>query len=178
MTEGSALPREVKKKIIHFTSGETLEVEDSEMEEEEEEAEQSTNKPPFEEPAEKTKLSFKNVVILIGRISLLACDFLGERLAGALGLNAAKYQYAVDQYHRHHQHKQTRISQTDGLQEAQTETSHLSARLDGSHYGAAGNGRDPAAATAAAAQESPAENRGKTGGCHNRGYQADEERLE
>lgn len=28
-----------------------------------------------------------------------ACDFLGERLAGALGLNAAKYQYAIDQYH-------------------------------------------------------------------------------
>lgn len=32
----------------------------------------------------------------------LACDFLGERLAVALGLKAAKYQYAIDQYHREH----------------------------------------------------------------------------
>lgn len=32
----------------------------------------------------------------------LACDFLGERLAGALGLKAAKYQYAIDQYDRDH----------------------------------------------------------------------------
>lgn len=29
----------------------------------------------------------------------LACDFLGKRLAGLLGLDAAKYQYAIDQYH-------------------------------------------------------------------------------
>lgn len=83
----------------------------------------------------QTRFSFKNVAILVGRISLLgmsqlnikhksitltnltksislsfhvilfhilACDFLGERLAGALGLNAAKYQYAIDQYQHDH----------------------------------------------------------------------------
>lgn len=32
----------------------------------------------------------------------LACDFLGKKLAGVLGLDAAKYQYAIDQYHRNH----------------------------------------------------------------------------
>lgn len=31
-----------------------------------------------------------------------ACDFLGERLAGALGLSAAKYQYAIDRYQHDH----------------------------------------------------------------------------
>ena len=35
-----------------------------------------------------------------------ACDFLGERLASLLGLDAAKYQYAIDQHandlHRRH----------------------------------------------------------------------------
>lgn len=30
----------------------------------------------------------------------LACDFLGEKLAGVLGLNTAKYQYAVDEHQR------------------------------------------------------------------------------
>lgn len=33
----------------------------------------------------------------------LACDFLGKKLAGVLGLDAAKYQYAIDQYHQNHQ---------------------------------------------------------------------------
>lgn len=31
------------------------------------------------------------------------CDFFGEKMASLLGLNAAKYQYAIDQHHRHHQ---------------------------------------------------------------------------
>lgn len=32
----------------------------------------------------------------------LACDFLGKNLAGVLGLDAAKYQYAIDQHQRNH----------------------------------------------------------------------------
>lgn len=78
---------------------------------------------------EKTKRSFKNVAILVGRMSLLACDFLGERLAGALGLNTAKYQYAIDQYHREH-----KVTSDDPKDKA--ENIYLSPRLDGSHYGA------------------------------------------
>lgn len=35
----------------------------------------------------------------------LACDFLGKKLAGLLGLDAAKYQYAIDQYHVKHKVK-------------------------------------------------------------------------
>ncbi|XP_047184852.1 protein FAM177A1 isoform X3 [Scophthalmus maximus] len=82
-----------QRKIIHFASGETLEEESSG-----EEGEPAANAPPFGEPAERTRFSFKNMAILVGRISLLTCDFFGERLAGALGLNAAKYQYAIDQH--------------------------------------------------------------------------------
>ena len=29
-----------------------------------------------------------------------ACEYLGEKLARLLGLHAAKYQYAIDQFHR------------------------------------------------------------------------------
>lgn len=36
-----------------------------------------------------------------------ACDFLGERLAAALGLNAAKYQYAIDLYDHNQKVKHT-----------------------------------------------------------------------
>lgn len=35
----------------------------------------------------------------------LACDFLGKKLAGVLGLDAAKYQYAIDQYQQNHKVK-------------------------------------------------------------------------
>lgn len=89
---GPALTKQ--KKIVHFSSGETLELEDSEEEEEEE---QTSSTSPFRKPAERvrmffkkekilhviscvqsvsfffqTKLSFRNVAVLVGRISLLS----------------------------------------------------------------------------------------------------------
>lgn len=99
--EGLASAKE--RKVIHFSSGETLVVEDSEEEEVE-----TSNKTPFEEPKQKvgiclrggetcgeclatvsscdcfclfssqTRLSFKNVAILVGRFSLLGmpCDII------------------------------------------------------------------------------------------------------
>ncbi|KAF1376299.1 hypothetical protein PFLUV_G00210070 [Perca fluviatilis] len=156
-----------QRRITYFSSGETLEEEDSEEEEEEEE--QSSNRPPFREPAEKTRLSFKNMALLVGRISLLTCDFLGERLAGALGLNAAKYQYAIDQHHR--DHKTTSSKARDNLKGEQAAATHLSPGLDGRHYGATGDVRRPADS-----QESCDEKHTDTSeGCHNRAYQADED---
>ncbi|XP_030578060.1 protein FAM177A1 [Archocentrus centrarchus] len=155
-----------EKKVIHFSSGETLEVEDSEEEEE-----QPSNRTPFEEPQQKTRLSFKNVAILVGRFSLLACDFLGERLAGAFGLSAAKYQYAIDRYHR--DHKTTSSRAADGAMGGQAEPGNLSPGCDGSRYGATGDvscSTDP--------QESCDEKRmARKEGCHNKGYQADEHHL-
>lgn len=162
-----------QKKVIHFSSGEILELEDSEEEEEEGEEEQPSNRAPFKEPAQRTKFSFKNVAILVGRISLLACDFLGERLAGALGLNAAKYQYAVDQYHRDQKKKISRATD-DVKNQGHLESTHLSPGLDGSCYGATGDVNCPADP-----QESCYEKHAdRKEGCHNRGYQVDEDYLE
>ncbi|KAE8287096.1 hypothetical protein D5F01_LYC15059 [Larimichthys crocea] len=160
-----------QRRVIHFSNGETLEEEDSE--EEEEEQSSDTDRPPFREPAKRARFSFKTVAVLVGRISLLTCDFLGERLAGALGLNAAKYQYAIDQYHRDHK---TTSSQTTGdhLTAGQAEATHLSPQVDGSHYGATGNVRCPADS-----QECRDEKHmDRKEGCHNRGYQADDEYAE
>ncbi|KAM9339075.1 uncharacterized protein ABDE67_016732 [Symphorus nematophorus] len=160
-----------QRRIIYFSSGETLEEEDSEEEEEEEEEEESSNR-PFREPAERPRLSFRNVAFLVARISLLTCDFLGERLAGALGLNAAKYQYAIDQYHRDHERKSSQTA--DDLREGQAETLHLSPGLDGSHYGATRDARRPLDS-----QDSCDEKHmDRNAGCHNRGYQADQDNLE
>ncbi|XP_040016110.2 protein FAM177A1 [Gasterosteus aculeatus] len=113
-------------RIIHFSSGETLEQEDSEEEEEEQ-----SNRPPFREPADRTRLSFKSVALLVGRISMLTCDFVGERLAGALGLNAAKYQYAIDRHQRDQQTASSRAKDDPAP--------HLYPGAEGrGHYGAAG----------------------------------------
>uniref|UniRef100_A0A3B4U039 Uncharacterized protein n=1 Tax=Seriola dumerili TaxID=41447 RepID=A0A3B4U039_SERDU len=144
-----------QKKIIHFSSGETLEEEDSEEEEE-----PASNRPPFREPTERFPCHL---------FSKLACDFRGERLAGALGLNAAKYQYAIDQYR--HDHKKTSSQTTDGLMEGQAETIQLSpGHNDESHYGATGGARHPA-------DPLDEKHMNRKEGYHNRSYQADEDCL-
>uniref|UniRef100_A0A8P4K1K0 Uncharacterized protein n=1 Tax=Dicentrarchus labrax TaxID=13489 RepID=A0A8P4K1K0_DICLA len=145
-----------QRRVIHFSSGETLEEDDSAEEEE-----QPSNRPPFKEAAERVGH------FTVSLFPKLACDFLGERLAGALGLNAAKYQYAIDQYHR--DHKTTSSQAKDDLREGQAETIRLSPGLDGSHYGAAGDVRCSADSRESCDQKHVDRNEG----CHNRGYQAD-----
>ncbi|XP_054617342.1 protein FAM177B [Dunckerocampus dactyliophorus] len=85
-----------QKKVIIFSSGESLTDRDSddEEEEEEQEEEESSN----EEAA--GMFSVRSLVQLIGRLSLMTCDFIGGRLSCALGLNASKFQYAIDGCHR------------------------------------------------------------------------------
>ncbi|XP_015254155.1 PREDICTED: protein FAM177A1-like [Cyprinodon variegatus] len=152
-TDFGGPPLQEQKRIIYFSSGETLELEEPG----EDEAEKRQSKRTVcGDPGGKTRISFKNVAILVGRMSLLACDFLGERLAGALGLNAAKYQYAIDQYHREHK-------------ENQTENIHFSPKVDGSHYGATGDVSRPSDV------HQSCEDRHKDDGCQNRAYQDDED---
>ncbi|MEQ2244691.1 hypothetical protein ILYODFUR_019825 [Ilyodon furcidens] len=183
-TEFGGPPLQKQKRIIYFSSGETLELEDPEEDEAEEQPSRGT---PFKEPGGRvgiylvekipvwtldyvthvsffpqTRMSFKNVAILVGRMSLLACDFLGQRLAGALGLNAAKYQYAIDQYHREHKI-------TENHHEDQAENIHSSPGLGGSHYGATGDVRSPSDP-----QES-CDDKHRDKGCQNRAYQDDKD---
>ncbi|XP_043962749.1 protein FAM177A1 [Gambusia affinis] len=160
-TEFDGPPLQKQKRIIYFSSGESLELEDSEEDEAEE---QKSHRTSFEEPKKRNRLSFKNVAILVGRMSLLACDFLGERLAGALGLNGAKYQHAVDRYYR--EQKITGHHLGD-----QAENTQLSPGLEGGHYGATGGVRS---------SSDPGESRDdghgdKHQGCQNRAYQRDED---
>lgn len=50
-----------QKRIIHFSSGETLELDDSEEEDEER---QSSSKPPFTEPSDKVRRQTETIFIL------------------------------------------------------------------------------------------------------------------
>ncbi|KAL0967504.1 hypothetical protein UPYG_G00253090 [Umbra pygmaea] len=85
-----------QRKVIHFSSGETLEDDDSEKEEEEDKSEDQM----FKEDKDMAKVPWRACIWSLGRKSLRSCDFIGGKLAGLLGLNTAKYQYAVDEYQR------------------------------------------------------------------------------
>ncbi|XP_067274377.1 protein FAM177A1 isoform X2 [Pseudorasbora parva] len=90
-------------KVIHFSSGETLTEEDSEDEEAQHQLHQTPNASDPRNWTWRDYPRFWGTRIL--RNSLRFCDFLGEKMAGLLGLNSAKYQYAVDQYHRDHKNE-------------------------------------------------------------------------
>lgn len=155
--------RPKEKKIIHFASGETLEVEDSEDEEDEEDMEDVEESPPKRSPFQKpsTGFSFKRTVVLLGRISLLTCDLLGKSFAGALGLDVAKYQYAVDQHRRDQKAARSRAT------ERPVEPIRHASGPAGSRYGATGN-----VSCTAAPQETREDIKE---GCYNRGYQEDDD---
>ncbi|XP_028997028.1 protein FAM177A1 isoform X2 [Betta splendens] len=153
-----------QRRIIHFSSGETLELEDSDEEDKEE---QFSSTPPFTESSDKARFSFRTLAILVGRMSLLTCDFLGERLAGVLGLNAAKYQYAIDRYH--HDHKEKSGHAKDDLTEGRAERTNLSNVQARNHYGAT---RDAGCSTDCV-EKHRKDHKGE--GYHNKGYQVDED---
>uniref|UniRef100_A0A8C8DVZ1 Uncharacterized protein n=1 Tax=Oryzias sinensis TaxID=183150 RepID=A0A8C8DVZ1_9TELE len=137
------------RKILHFSSGETLEVEDSTDEE--------LSKPiPFEEPAGRVGDLLENNVPVWS-----SCDFLGERFAGVFGLNAAKYQYAIDQYHRKHK---VYLSKT--LLEIYK---HKQMCEDSSTYGAMANLNVSSNSTGRC---------GNSGGYLNKGYQENQEKSD
>ncbi|XP_053737544.1 protein FAM177B [Synchiropus splendidus] len=116
-----------QKRLIHFSSGEVM-VED---EEDEQQALRGYNGDHANKLSKAS--SFKRMALLVGRMSLLTCDFVGERLTGALGLTAAKYQYAIDQHDREQQAKRFDRSYSS---EAEEEKIHLSLMGNRRHYGA------------------------------------------
>ncbi|XP_070805389.1 protein FAM177B [Pituophis catenifer annectens] len=83
-------------KIIYFANGETME----ECSLEEDGVEEDNQKPLLD----AANLSWGNYLrswaLQIVATAFFACDFLGGKFATFLGLNEAKYQYAVDEYYR------------------------------------------------------------------------------
>lgn len=92
-------PREKPpRRIIHFSSGETMEEYSTDEEEEEE------RKDLLSPPAQVSKMTwgpyFWFHMWRAATSTISACDYLGERMANLFGITSAKYQYAIDEYYR------------------------------------------------------------------------------
>ncbi|XP_069089948.1 protein FAM177B isoform X2 [Pleurodeles waltl] len=84
------------RKIIHFSSGETME--EYSTEEEEDDAPVEFRKADTSSMSWGPYLQFW--ALRIATASFFTCEFLGGKLATLFGLNVPKYQYAVDEYSR------------------------------------------------------------------------------
>lgn len=94
----------VPRRIIHFSSGETME--EYSTDEEEGEDKEPERKDLLSSPVDavRSKLTwgpyFWFHMWRAATSTISACDYLGERMASLFGITSAKYQYAIDEYYR------------------------------------------------------------------------------
>ncbi|XP_062293552.1 protein FAM177A1-like isoform X1 [Scomber scombrus] len=94
----------VPRRIIHFSSGETME--EYSTDEEEEEDKEPERKDLLSSPVDavRSKMTwgpyFWFHMWRAATSTVSACDYLGERMASLFGITSAKYQYAIDEYYR------------------------------------------------------------------------------
>ncbi|XP_010876680.1 protein FAM177A1 [Esox lucius] len=95
------------RRIIHFSNGETMEEYSTDEEDEEPE-----KKDLLSPPVDRGKASltwgpyFWFQMWRAASSTVLACDYLGERMASLFGITSAKYQYAIDEYYRMRKEKE------------------------------------------------------------------------
>ncbi|XP_047184663.1 protein FAM177A1 isoform X10 [Scophthalmus maximus] len=89
----------VPRRIIHFSSGETMEEYSTDEEDGEPE-----RKDLLSSPGDASKMTwgpyFWFHMWRAATSTVSACDYLGERMASLFGITSAKYQYAIDEYYR------------------------------------------------------------------------------
>nr|XP_057945534.1 uncharacterized protein LOC131139700 isoform X2 [Doryrhamphus excisus]XP_057945544.1 uncharacterized protein LOC131139700 isoform X2 [Doryrhamphus excisus]XP_057945553.1 uncharacterized protein LOC131139700 isoform X2 [Doryrhamphus excisus]XP_057945561.1 uncharacterized protein LOC131139700 isoform X2 [Doryrhamphus excisus]XP_057945570.1 uncharacterized protein LOC131139700 isoform X2 [Doryrhamphus excisus] len=119
--EGAGLSNQ--KKVIFFSRGEALTDVDSDEEEEEKEEEEYEEEEESSTEEAAGMFSVRNLVQLIGRLSLRTYDFIG----GALGLNASKFQYAVNR-HNCEQESTPRQTAEDHMDDEKTNHDSKSSR--------------------------------------------------
>ncbi|XP_041721324.2 protein FAM177A1 isoform X1 [Coregonus clupeaformis] len=111
LEKGEQKEQKAPRRIIHFSSGETMEEYSTDEEEEEgedKEPEKDLLSPPVN--AVRTKLTwgpyFWFHMWRAATSTVSACDYLGERMASLFGITSAKYQYAIDEYYRMRKEKE------------------------------------------------------------------------
>ncbi|KAK2883630.1 hypothetical protein QQF64_016710 [Cirrhinus molitorella] len=108
------------RRIIHFSSGETME--EYSTDEEEEDKTQNAKKDLLSS-IDTTKLTWGPYVWFqmwrAATSTISACDYLGERMASLFGITSAKYQYAIDEYSRSKREKEDRDEDTRLSEEAE-----------------------------------------------------------
>uniref|UniRef100_A0A3P8TEM4 Uncharacterized protein n=1 Tax=Amphiprion percula TaxID=161767 RepID=A0A3P8TEM4_AMPPE len=94
----------VPRRIIHFSSGETME--EYSTDEEDGEDKEPERKDLLSSPVDavRSKMTwgpyFWFHMWRAATSTISACDYLGERMASLFGITSAKYQYAIDEYYR------------------------------------------------------------------------------
>nr|XP_017208017.1 uncharacterized protein LOC751751 isoform X2 [Danio rerio] len=90
----------IPRRIIHFSSGETME----EYSTDEEEDNKQNAKKDLLSSRDASNLTLGPYVWFhmwrAATSTISACDYLGERMASLFGITSAKYQYAIDEYSR------------------------------------------------------------------------------
>ncbi|XP_068610090.1 protein FAM177A1-like [Brachionichthys hirsutus] len=92
------------RRVIHFSSGETMEEYSTDEEEGEDEEPEWTDLLSPTVDAVRSRLTWGPYVWFhvwrAATSTVSACDYLGERMASFFGITSAKYQYAIDEYYR------------------------------------------------------------------------------
>uniref|UniRef100_A0A8C1SIC7 Zgc:153383 n=1 Tax=Cyprinus carpio TaxID=7962 RepID=A0A8C1SIC7_CYPCA len=108
------------RRIIHFSSGETME--EYSTDEEEEDTTQNAKKDLLSS-IDTSKLTWGPYVWFqmwrAATSTISACDLIGERMASLFGITSAKYQYAIDEYSRSKREKEERDEDTRLSEEAE-----------------------------------------------------------
>uniref|UniRef100_W5UKA0 Protein FAM177A1 n=1 Tax=Ictalurus punctatus TaxID=7998 RepID=W5UKA0_ICTPU len=90
------------RRVIHFSSGETME--EYSTEDEEDHTHTQLDKNDLLSSVDASKLTWGPYVWFqmwrAATNTVSACDYVGERMASLFGITSAKYQYAIDEYSR------------------------------------------------------------------------------
>ncbi|XP_007569006.2 protein FAM177A1-like isoform X2 [Poecilia formosa] len=109
------------RRIIHFSSGETME--EYSTDEEEAEDPEAERKDLLSPPIDASKMTwgpyFWFHMWRAATSTISACDYLGERMASLFGITSAKYQYAIDEYNRIKKEKEEEAEENRLSEEAE-----------------------------------------------------------
>ncbi|XP_031143942.1 protein FAM177A1-like isoform X1 [Sander lucioperca] len=124
----------VPRRIIHFSSGETME--EYSTDEEEGEGKEPERKDLLSSPVEpvRSKLTwgpyFWFHMWRAATSTISACDYLGERMASLFGITSAKYQYAIDEYYRMKKEREEEKEENRLSEEAERSFDQLQSQED------------------------------------------------
>ncbi|KAK5880411.1 hypothetical protein CesoFtcFv8_023443 [Champsocephalus esox] len=111
------------RRIIHFSSGETMEEYSTDEEEGEDKEPEREDLLSSSVDAVRSKLTWGPYVWFhvwrAANSTISACDYLGERMASLFGITSAKYQYAIDEYYRMKKEREEEKEETRLSEEAE-----------------------------------------------------------
>ncbi|XP_062267908.1 protein FAM177A1-like isoform X1 [Platichthys flesus] len=124
----------VPRRIIHFSSGETME--EYSTDEEDAEDQEPERKDLLSSPVDavRSKMTwgpyFWFHMWRAATSTVSACDYLGERMASLFGITSAKYQYAIDEYYRMKKEREEEKEENRLSEEADRTFDHLQSQDD------------------------------------------------